>query len=452
LDPTENGLRGSFSWIRSLETGRLLFRPSQDSITRISPELEPGGYRLRSMDLYGRVLPDVLVAAFLDSAWKAEDPIEDRAGRHIASIWRDRDGNVFLPFDPNEAVLSFWSEAYDAPGLLGRRRLQTLSKAAYYHARPLLPRGVQVSIRRSLRRVQERLPFPRWPIETSLHDFYAFIFDVLAELAGSRVPTLAHWPHDYGWALVLTHDVETWTGYRNLHLLRDLELEAGYRSSWNFVPRRYEVEQRAVSELHQRGFEVGVHGLYHDGREFASLNTLSERIPFMREYAERWQAVGFRSPATHRVWEWMPLLGFDYDSSYPDTDPYEPQPGGCCTWLPFFNEDLVELPITLVQDYTLFTILREKDERLWLEKAHFLRDQGGMALLITHPDYMLGRMPRRAYARFLDAFRDDPTVWRALPREVSAWWRRRAASHLARSGQGWRIVGPAEEDGRVVVR
>jgi hypothetical protein len=172
----------------------------------------------------------------------------------------------------------------------------------------------------------------------------------------------------------------------------------------------------------------------------------------MREYAERWQAVGFRSPATHRVWEWMPLLGFDYDSSYPDTDPYEPQPGGCCTWLPFFNEDLVELPITLVQDYTLFTILREKDERLWLEKARFLRDHGGMALLITHPDYMLERLPRKAYARFLDAFRDDPTVWRALPREVSAWWRRRAASHLARSGQDWRIVGPAEVDGGVVYR
>ena len=27
----------------------------------------------------------------------------------------------------------------------------------------------------------------------------------------------------------------------------------------------------------------------------------------------------------------MPRLGFDYDSSYTDTDPYEPQPGGCCT-------------------------------------------------------------------------------------------------------------------------
>jgi len=128
------------------------------------------------------------------------------------------------------------------------------------------------------------------------------------------------------------------------------------------------------------------------------------------------------------------------------------QPGGCCTWLPYFNEDLVELPITLAQDYTLFTILRHEDERLWIEKAHFLREHGGMALLITHPDYMLERRPRAAYARFLDAFREDRTVWQALPREVSAWWRRRAASHLERSGQGWKIVGPAAEDGRIVDR
>ena len=83
----------------------------------------------------------------------------------------------------------------------------------------------------------------------------------------------------------------------------------------------------------------------------------------------------------------MPLLGFDYDSSYPDTDPYEPQPGGCCSWLPFFNGDLVELPITLPQDHTLFEILGASTSALWLDKARFLRDRGGMALMITHPDY-----------------------------------------------------------------
>ena len=51
----------------------------------------------------------------------------------------------------------------------------------------------------------------------------------------------------------------------------------------------------------------------------------------------------------------MPRLGFEYDSSYTDTDPYEPQPGGCCSYLPYFNESLVELPITLPQDHTVFS-------------------------------------------------------------------------------------------------
>jgi hypothetical protein len=73
-----------------------------------------------------------------------------------------------------------------------------------------------------------------------------------------------------------------------------------------------------------------------------------------------------------------------------------------------------------------------------------------MALLITHPDYMLERRTRRAYRRLLEAFRHDPTAWSALPREVSAWWRRRAASQLERTGHDWRIVGPAAKAGRVI--
>jgi hypothetical protein len=451
-DGDVDGLLGSCNWVRSVDSGRLVFHPSQNSMARISPGLEPGGYRIRSMNLYGHMLPDSLLSGLLDPSWTPGEAIEDRRGHRLASIWRDPQGNVFFPFDPNEAILSFWSEAYDTPGLVGHWRMRATLKAAYYRLRPLLPRSTQVNFRRLLTSVQERLPFPQWPIETSLHDFYEFLFDVFAGIAQSRVPTLAPWPRGCSWALVLTHDVETPTGYRNIHLLRHLEVEAGYRSSWNFVPRRYDVDDALVHDLLESGFEVGVHGLYHDGREFESLHTLNERIPVMREYAKRWNAVGFRSPATHRVWEWMPLLGFDYDSSYPDTDPYEPQPGGCCTWLPYFNKELVELPITLPQDYTLFTILRHEDEQLWLEKAHFLRERGGMALLITHPDYMLERRPRIAYGRFLASFQNDGTAWRALPREVSAWWRKRAASHLERSHTGWKIVGPAAEDGRVIIR
>jgi hypothetical protein len=43
---------------------------------------------------------------------------------------------------------------------------------------------------------------------------------------------------EYRWTLVLTHDVEGVSGYRNIHLLRHLEREAGFRSSWNLVSPR----------------------------------------------------------------------------------------------------------------------------------------------------------------------------------------------------------------------
>lgn len=250
---------------------------------------------------------------------------------------------------------------------------------------------------------------------------------------------------------MLTHDVETAAGLEYVPAVADVEVAAGCRSAWNLVPKRYRVDDALVANLKAQGFEVGVHGLYHDGFDLASLDVLRERLPEMRAWAERWGASGFRSPATHRRWEWMPLLGFDHDSSYSDTDPFEPQGGGCCTWLPFFIEDLVELPITLIQDHTLFVILRRPDEELWVEKADLLRRRGGMALLDTHPDYLREDGRLDAYGRLLVHATADSEVWCALPSAVSSWWRRRAESRVERAGDGWRVVGPAAAEATVAL-
>jgi hypothetical protein len=281
-----------------------------------------------------------------------------------------------------------------------------------------------------------------------LHDLYRLLFDLFGRIADQPLPWIDLWPHGFKWTIVLTHDVETDAGCRNIEVLRSIERRHGYRSSWNFVPRRYETPSKLVQNLWDEGFEVGVHGLYHDGRDLEPA-TFAERLPAIRAHAERWCATGFRSPATHRAWELMPQLGFDYDSSSPDTDPFEPQGGGCCTWLPFFNRDLVELPITLLQDHTLFVLLRRRSEDTWVEKAKYLRERRGMALLITHPDYMLGEGELAAYDRFLAHFADDHAVWRALPKDVASWWRRRAESSLEPAREGWRVVGPAASEGRV---
>jgi hypothetical protein len=164
-----------------------------------------------------------------------------------------------------------------------------------------------------------------------------------------------------------------------------------------------------------------VHGLLHDGKYLATLRLLRKRLPTVRRYAERWGAAGFRSPATQRTWAWMPLLGFEYDSPYHDTAPYEPRPGGSCSLLPYFvgdpgrPGDMVELPITLPMDHTLFQILRRPDAGAWLDKAAHVRDRGGMALILTHPDYAGDPRVTDGYRRLLEAYQDDPTVWRPLP-------------------------------------
>jgi hypothetical protein len=414
---------------------------------------EPTFFQWHQVPLFAALTPDAESAGMLPGAggWRPAEPLRTRGAP--ASIWRDSDGNIFFPFSPDEAVMNMWSERYGAASGEGRplmSRGRALSLRGYYTVRPLLPRSVQIVLRQGLARLQMRTRFPRWPLETALDDLYRLFLGALAEIASEPVPSIAPWPEGRSWALVLTHDVETRTGYDAISLLRTIEERRGYRSSWNFVPRRYDVEDDVVADLWRGGFEVGVHGLYHDGRDLESHERLTERLPEMRAWAERWGAVGFRSPATLRKWELMPLLGFDYDSSYPDTDPFEPQGGGCCSLLPFAHDGLVELPITLPQDHTLFVILR-RDETLWTEKSEAVRERGGMALLITHPDYMLEEPHLQAYERFLERYETDETCWRALPRDVSAWWRRRASSSVVRDSFGWRVEGPAAEEARVLL-
>jgi hypothetical protein len=403
--------------------------------------------------LFTRIVSDRAATSLLSEyggTWTRSDVRLEVNGNDIGSIWRGEGGSVFLPFDPDEVRLNYLSERYQAVAGSGEREWRQHAMRTYYRARGLMPRSLQIWLRRRYATVQARTEFPRWPVETGLHDFLEFLLQLVQSLVDEPVPRLAPWPAGAAWALVLTHDVETATGLRSMDAVLDLERSLGLRSSWNFVPLRdYEVSADRVRALEAEGFEVGVHGLYHDGRDLESRARLEERLPGIRGAAARWNAVGFRSPATLRQWELMPLLGFDYDSSYPDTDPFEPKHGGCCTWLPFFNQSVLELPLTMPQDHTLFTILRQSDHRAWVRKAKFLRSRGGMALIDTHPDYLIDKPVFDAYRSFLEAFADDSDAWKALPREVSDWWRRRSESTIERDESGWKVVGPAAGEARI---
>jgi len=433
--------------------GSLLWLAADDRQANRSAGYQLGLYTVRDFTFSGHVAPNALVPAMLaefGNDWRPAEPVLDGDGRSAAAIWHDSEGKVFLPFDPDEVMHRFWSEGYLSVGHSALSiACHATARRGYYAVRPVLPRPLQLRLRRAFTRVQGKSAFPNWPIEDSLHNFYDWLFALVAGIAGRPVPFLDLWPGGKSWTLVLTHDVETAAGYREMESLRGLERERGYRSSWNFVGMRYTVYNDTLRALRADGCEVGVHGLRHDGRDLGSRRLMHRRLPEIREYAKRWQAVGFRSPATQRNWELMPLLGFDYDSSYSDSDPYEPQPGGCCSYLPYFNQAMVELPITLPQDHTLFTILQRPDAELWIRKAGHIRERRGMVLVLTHPDYAHDPRVTTGYKQLLDAFASDDSVWHALPREVAAWWRRRAGSTLRESNGSWRIDGPASDDGRV---
>ena len=74
-----------------------------------------------------------------------------------------------------------------------------------------------------------------------------------------------------------------------------------------------------------------------------------------------------------------------------------------------------------------------------------------MALLLTHPDYLHDEATRRPYRELLEAYAGDESAWRALPRDVSSWWRRRAASEVVRDGDGWSVRGPAAAESAITL-
>jgi hypothetical protein len=443
----------SLERLKPLSGGRAVTWPSESALRGPRRSASLVGRDGSETTLFARMVEDRAVPALLAETgqeWERAMALRSGKGQKPVSVWSAADGTVFLPFDPDEVRLNCLSERYrevtGPPGLDWRR----LASIGYYRSRRLLPRSAQIWLRRIYARLQARAAFPRWPIETSLHDFQEWFFSIVQDIAEEPVPRIAAWPNGASWALVLTHDVETGLGMEALDPVLELERGLGLRSSWNFVPRRgYYVSPERVKALTEDGFEVGVHGLYHDGRDLESRSVLAKRLPAMREAAATWNAVGFRAPATQRAWELMPTLGFDYDSSYPDTDPFEPRGGGSCTWHPFFIGNVIELPMTMPQDHTLFVILRQPDGQAWIDKAEFLRSRGGMVLVDTHPDYLLDERIMGAYRDLLERYADDEDAWGALPADVARWWRRRAKSQLTRTSTGWTVTGPAADEARV---
>lgn len=290
----------------------------------------------------------------------------------------------------------------------------------YYHIKPVIPRKLQILIRGQYVRKIRAAYSDIWPIDRN---------------AANKPEGWKGWPDNKRFALVLTHDVETARGQEKCYALADIEEQLGFRSSFNFVPERYNVSPELRQYLVDKGFEVGVHDLKHDGKLFRSRKIFQRRARRINDYIKEWNATGFRSGAMHRNLDWMHDLNIAYDASTFDTDPFEPSPEGIGTIFPFRvsngapDKGYVELPYTLPQDYLLFVLMKEKNIDVWKKKLDWIAEHGGMALINTHPDYMsfngsgksVEEYPVQRYREFLEYVKEryEGEYWHGLPGDVT---------------------------------
>ncbi|MDB6022726.1 MAG: pimB 5 [Pedosphaera sp.] len=260
----------------------------------------------------------------------------------------------------------------------------------------------------------------------------------ISESAGKLPEGWPGWPEGKKFAFVLTHDVEGLKGLAKCRQMMELEREAGFRSSFNFIPEGdYRVSRELREELEKNGFEVGVHDLHHDGKLYRTRSEFAEKARHINRYVHEWGASGFRSGFMHHALDWAHELDIKYDASTFDTDPFEPQPDGVNTIFPFWVEGpegsgYVELPYTLPQDFTLFVLLREEGPETWKRKLKWIVEKGGMVLVDVHPDYVDfagnkaagSEYPAAWYRDFLQhlAAEYPGMYWNPLPREMADWY------------------------------
>jgi hypothetical protein len=379
-------------------------------------------------ELLGRQLPDALPGAVAE------------------------DGVIYLSFDPSEALENLLLELYAKDW---RKDWNTsLLAQAYYLVRPLL----SVGLRRHLQRLHlagwEKIPFPSWPVDFSVDNMYRELLATSLRFSPlRRIPFIWFWPNGASSCSLMTHDVETHAGRQFCRAVMDLDDSFRIKSSFQIVPeKRYSAGSDFLALIRDRGFEVVVHDLNHDGHLFRDREEFLSRAVKINAYGKQFGAEGFRAGVLYRKQVWFDALDFSYDMSVPNVAHLDPQRGGCCTVMPYFIGNILELPVTTTQDYTLFHILGDYSGSLWKQQIDLIMAKHGLISFIVHPDYVMEQREQEAYTALLaslDGLRKTRGLWVTTPAELNLWWRQRENMTLKEEGGHWRIEGDGKDRAQV---
>jgi len=386
-------------------------------------------------------------STFSSAAEYSNHALSDASGGVVV-----RNGCVYLPFDPTEIIDNLRLERYPRPenAPKAKRGLDSWVRGAYYMVRPFLPPTARSALQRIHLRDWEKIAFPNWPLDCSVDNLFESLMTLaLTAAGGDAIPFIWFWPRSASGCFMMTHDVETSAGRDYCGLLMDIDDAYGVKSSFQIVPeKRYAVSDRLLDSFRERGFEVNVHDLNHDGCLFQDPAEFQRRAGHINRYVREFDVQGFRSGAMYRNADWVDALNISYDMSVPNVAHLEPQRGGCCTVMPYFIGNILELPLTAMQDYSMFSILRRYSIAVWERQMNLILEKNGLVSFIVHPDYIIEHNAQAVYEdllQYASELCEQRNVWRALPSQVNAWWRQRDQMTLVRENDGWTIEGEGSE-------
>jgi len=370
------------------------------------------------------------------------------------NISRGIDGRTFVPFEPSEVASNLRREKYFNDSPRGGSHFDRAIVSAYYLMRPLLPVSVRKHLQKRRLNDWRSLSFPSWPVDHTVDSLCEeLLLQCMRNQGIEKLPFIWFWPDGAPSCAIMTHDVETSAGRDFCDVVMDMDDAYGIKASFQVIPEaRYTVHSSYIEGIVSRGFEVSVHDLNHDCRLFSDRERFLERSTKINHYGREYKASGFRSAVLYRNQDWYGDLDFEYDMSVPSVAHLDPQRGGCCTVMPYFIGDKVELPLTMTQDYSLFHILADYSLDLWNRQMDLVMRQHGLVSYIIHPDYVIGKRERDLFEALLARLanlRNETGLWIALPKDVARWWKQRNAMRIVGTGTDLHIEGEGSERARL---
>lgn len=274
----------------------------------------------------------------------------------------------------------------------------------------------------------------------------------------------ARWPQNARYAACITHDVDNVRRpmahilrrasrfslsdivlallgarslYNNIDLITDLEAQQGFRSSFYFLSKNYDLRALAdtARRLVESGWEVGLHGDFgtHDSAELmrdavAKLSSAFGIRPVgLREHYLRFDY--------GKTWEIAQSSGFLYDSTVGNRDQLGFRLGLCTPFHPPDSEwrqmEMIELPLVLM-DTTLWGYLGRSEsegERDFLSLLGQVKKVSGLMTLLWHQESV--RMKGgRIYPRLLASLAGQD-CYAATGERIARWWVKRGSPLVA---------------------